>query len=38
MTTINAEIHHRSILQTIARRVMVERGLLPEFSPRPWSS
>jgi VacB/RNase II family 3'-5' exoribonuclease len=26
--------HHRFILQRIARRVMVERGLLPDFSPR----
>jgi exoribonuclease-2 len=23
---------HRSILQRIARRVMIERGLLPDFS------
>jgi VacB/RNase II family 3'-5' exoribonuclease len=25
---------HRSLLQTIARRAMVERGLLPDFSPQ----
>src|SRR6185436_18909580 len=24
--------HHRSILQSIARRAMLERGLLPDFS------
>ena len=24
---------HRVILQRIARRVMIERGLLPDFSP-----
>jgi exoribonuclease R len=27
------EIQHRTILQRIARRAMVERGLLPDFSP-----
>ena len=26
------ERHHRSLLQTIARRAMLERGLLPDFS------
>jgi len=32
---ISSEIvGHRSILQGIARRAMIERGLLPEFSPR----
>lgn len=25
--------HHRTILQSIARRAMLERGLLPDFSP-----
>jgi len=30
---VNAEIHqHRPLLQNIARRAMLERGLLPEFS------
>lgn len=24
--------HHRSILQKIARRAMIQRGLLPDFS------
>jgi VacB/RNase II family 3'-5' exoribonuclease len=27
------ERHHRSILQSLARRAMTERGLLPDFSP-----
>lgn len=27
------ERHHRATLQTLARRAMVERGLLPSFSP-----
>ncbi len=27
------ETHHRTILQRIAHRVMLERGLLPDFSP-----
>lgn len=26
------EKHHRAILQSIAHRVMIERGLLPDFS------
>jgi VacB/RNase II family 3'-5' exoribonuclease len=26
--------HNRSVLQSIARRVMLERGLLPDFSPQ----
>jgi len=26
-------VHHRTTLQMIARRVMLERGLLPDFSP-----
>lgn len=30
----NEELQHRAILQSIAHRVMIERGLLPEFSPR----
>ena len=25
---------HRSLLQRIARRAMLERGLLPDFSPQ----
>ena len=28
---------HRAILQSIAHRVMIERGLLPEFSPQAMS-
>jgi VacB/RNase II family 3'-5' exoribonuclease len=27
------DMHHRAILQNIARRAMLERGLLPDFSP-----
>jgi len=30
----NSESRHRAILQAIAERVMIERGLLPEFSAR----
>ncbi len=30
----NEELQHRAILRSIAHRVMIERGLLPEFSPR----
>ncbi len=33
MTNTN-DGQHRSILQRIARRVMIERGLLPDFSPQ----
>jgi exoribonuclease-2 len=33
MTNINDK-HNRSLLQRIARRAMVERGLLPDFSPQ----
>ena len=33
MTDPNAK-KHRTILQRIARRAMLERGLLPEFSPQ----
>ena len=33
MTNTN-DRHNRSILQSIARRAMVERGLLPDFSPQ----
>jgi VacB/RNase II family 3'-5' exoribonuclease len=34
MTTIKAnEEQHRAILQSIARRAMIARGLLPDFSP-----
>ncbi len=29
----STDSHHRAILQRIARRVMTERGLLPDFSP-----
>jgi exoribonuclease-2 len=28
------EKQHRSLLQKIARRVMTERGLFPDFSPQ----
>jgi len=31
--TDSAEKEHRSVLQRIARRAMIERGLLPDFSP-----
>ena len=31
--TNNDDRKHRSILQSIARRAMLERGLLPDFSP-----
>jgi VacB/RNase II family 3'-5' exoribonuclease len=37
MNDISHDIHdrqHRAILAKIARRVMLERGLLPDFSPR----
>ena len=30
--TANNDKHHRAILQNIAHRVMLERGLLPDFS------
>ena len=33
MTTID-DTRHRSLLQQIARRVMLERGLLPDFTPQ----
>ena len=29
---IDADQHHRAILERIAHRVMIERGLLPDFS------
>jgi len=32
-TTRASEKQHRAILQSIARRAMIERGLLPDFSP-----
>jgi exoribonuclease-2 len=32
--TNTEERQHRAILQRIARRVMIERGLLPDFSPQ----
>ena len=34
MTTNPAGSRHRTILQTIARRAMLEKGLSPDFSPR----
>lgn len=33
MTNTN-DMQHRSLLQTIARRAMADRGLLPDFSPQ----